>query len=42
MVINVPSALQERKIMGMDKLYDKMETWATNYDVQMVVDLAFQ
>ena len=42
MVINAPGALHDSTLMEMGKLYDKMETWANDHSVRMVVDSAFQ
>ena len=42
MVVNAPGAMHDSTLMDMGRLYDKMEQWASSFDIQMVVDSAFQ
>ena len=42
MVINALGSLHGSTLMKMGKLYDKMETWETDYSLRMVVDATFQ
>ena len=42
MVVNAPGAMHDSTLMDMGGLYDKMEQWASSFDIRMVVDSAFQ
>ena len=42
MVVNRTGAMHDSTLMDMGRLCDKMEEWATNHRIRMVVNLAFQ
>ena len=42
MVVNAPGAMHDSTLMDMGGLYDKMEQWASSFNIRMVVDSAFQ
>ena len=41
MVVNAPGAMHNSTLTDMGDLYDKMEQWASSFDIWMVVDSAF-